>query len=106
MNMTEQAVLTPEVLQAEIADWCKAYLARILGRPEAEINLTTTFDRYGLDSSVVVAMTGNLGDWLGHKVDPGAPFDFPTIDELSRALATDEEFFAAVAHSRALGAAQ
>jgi acyl carrier protein len=101
--MTQQTILTPELLQAQIANWCKAYLAQILERPEEEIDLTTSFERYGLDSSVVVGMTGNLGDWLGHKVDPGATFDHPSIEKLSRALATDEKLFAAVLHSRALG---
>ena len=104
--MTQQTILTPSILQAEIANWCKAYLAQILDRAESEIELTTSFTRYGLDSSVIVGMTGNLGDWLGCKVDPAAAFDYPTIERLSRALAADGQILAAVQQARAVRTAQ
>ena len=48
--------------------------------------MTIPFDRYGLDSSAAVGMTGDLEDWLGKEVEPILLYDYPTIETLARHL--------------------
>lgn len=73
--------------EAEIQDWIISYLAQMLEVSPDEINVTTTFDRYGLDSSAAVGLTGDLEDWLGIELEPTLLYDYPTIETLTEYLA-------------------
>ncbi|MBE9169288.1 acyl carrier protein [Pleurocapsales cyanobacterium LEGE 06147] len=75
---------------AKIQSWIVSYLADLLEVDSDEINVAIPFDRYGLDSSVAVGMTGDLEDWLGKELDPTLLYDYPTIEVLAQHLA--EEF--------------
>ena len=75
---------------AEIQAWMSSYLAQLLALEPDEVNVTIPFDRYGLDSSVAVGLTGDLEDWLDRKLDPTLLYDYPTIEALAQHLA--EEF--------------
>ncbi len=79
---------------AEIQAWIVSYLAELLEIEPDEVNITLPFDRYGLDSSVAVGLTGDLEDWLETKLDPTLLYDYPTIEGLSQHLA--DEFKAKV----------
>lgn len=74
----------------EIQAWIVSYLAELLEIEPDEVNVTIPFDRYGLDSSAAVGMTGDLEDWVGRKIDPTLLYDYPTIEALAHHLA--EEF--------------
>ena len=74
---------------AEIQSWMISYLARMLEVDPEEIDTATPFDRYGLDSSAVVGMTGDLEDWLNVELDPTIVYDYPTIETLTQYLATE-----------------
>ncbi|MEO1374971.1 MAG: acyl carrier protein [Cyanobacteria bacterium J06635_10] len=55
----------------------------------SEIDVTIPFDRYGLDSSAAVSMTGDLEDWLGYELDPTLIYDYPTIEALVEHLSSE-----------------
>lgn len=74
---------------AEIQAWIASYLAQLLEVDPDEIDVTIPFDRYGLDSSVAVGMTGDLEDWLKTRLDPTLLYDYPTITSLSQHLAEE-----------------
>jgi len=74
---------------AEIQVWIASYLAQLLEIEPDEVNTTIPFDRYGLDSSAAVGMTGDLEDWLGKKLDPTLLYDYPTVEGLARHLGSD-----------------
>jgi acyl carrier protein len=74
---------------AEIQAWIVSYLAQLLEVDPEELNVTIPFDRYGLDSSVAVGLTGDLEDWLETKLDPTLLYDYPTIKALSQHLAEE-----------------
>lgn len=74
---------------AEIQAWMSSYLAQLLALEPDEINVTIPFDRYGLDSSVAVGLTGDLEDWLDRKLDPTLLYDYPTIEALAQHLAEE-----------------
>jgi acyl carrier protein len=81
---------TVEVRSAsEIQAWMVSYLADLLEADPDELNVAIPFDRYGLDSSVAVGMTGDLENWLGTKLDPTLLYDYPTIESLAQHLADE-----------------
>ena len=71
---------------SEIRQWIRAYLAGVLGIPEAEVALDRTLDDYGLDSIEGVLMAGDLENELGFEVDPAAFLQYPTIEAMVMAL--------------------
>jgi acyl carrier protein len=74
----------------EVQDWLVSYLSELLDIKLAEIDVTVTFDRYGLDSSAAIAMTGDLANWLGSELDPTLIYDYPTIEALVTNLLRDD----------------
>jgi acyl carrier protein len=84
---TEDALPKQPPTAVEIQAWIVAYLAELLEIDPDEINTTISFDRYGLDSSVAVGLTGDLEDWMETKLDPTLLYDYPTIESLAQHLA-------------------
>ncbi len=72
--------------EERIAGWLRKYIADLLAIPEEKVGLDVAFHRIGLDSSAAVAMTGDLGDWLGCEIDAAAAYEYPTILKLSRTV--------------------
>lgn len=72
--------------KAEIQAWIISYLAELLEIESDEVDVKIPFERYSLDSSAAVGMTGDLQGWLGHEFDPTLVFDYPTIEALARHL--------------------
>ncbi|NBD16541.1 MAG: acyl carrier protein [Cyanobacteria bacterium] len=70
----------------EIQDWIVAYLADLLEVEPEEVDITIPFDRYGLDSSVAVGLTGDLEEWLSIELDPTLLYDYPTVEALVQHL--------------------
>jgi acyl carrier protein len=75
--------------ELEIQDWIVDYLAEILEIDAEEIDITISFDRYGLDSSAAVGLTGALADWLNKEIDPTLLYDYPTVEALVQYLSAD-----------------
>jgi acyl carrier protein len=75
---------------AEVQDWLVSYLANLLEIDLDEVDVTVSFDRYGLDSATAIGMTGNLEEWLGYELDPTLIYDYPTIEALAENLAEEE----------------
>ncbi|KJH71678.1 acyl carrier protein [Aliterella atlantica] len=79
-EMVDSAAKLPAA--AEIQDWIVNYLADLLEIEPDEVDVTIPFDRYGLDSSAAVGMTGDLETWLGRELDPTLLYDYPTVEAL------------------------
>jgi acyl carrier protein len=71
----------------EIKAWVVDYLARELKLQRNQIDERKAFDRYGMDSVAVVAMTGDLSEWLGFDVPATLAYDHPTIESIAGAVA-------------------
>ncbi|NES02150.1 MAG: acyl carrier protein [Okeania sp. SIO2F4] len=69
-----------------IEEWLISYLAENLEMNQDEIDVDIPFDRYGLDSSTAIMMTGDLRDFIGFEIDETLPYDYPTIESLSQYL--------------------
>ena len=77
-------VLKPPPTKAEVQDWIVFHLAELVEVDSDEIDVTIPFDRYGLDSSEAIGMTGELEDWLGQELHPTLLYDYPTIERLAK----------------------
>ncbi|WP_019504307.1 acyl carrier protein [Pleurocapsa sp. PCC 7319] len=77
--------------KSEIQAWIISYLARLLQVDSSQIDDVTPFDRYGLDSSAAIDLTGDLEIWLGQDIDPTLLYDYPTIEALVTHLAEELE---------------
>ncbi len=75
-----------KVSTTEIKEWLIAYIADLLEMEPEHIDAETPFARYGLDSSVAVILTGDLGSWLGKDLDLRVIWDYPTIASLAQHL--------------------
>lgn len=73
----------------EIRSWMVNYLSDLLEIDADDVDVTIPFDRYGLDSSAAVGLTGELEDWLGKEVPPTLLYDYPTIESLVEYLSKD-----------------
>jgi acyl carrier protein len=76
---------------AEIQAWIISYLSELLKVEQDEIDVKIPFDRYGLDSSAAVGLTGDLETWLGFDLDPTLLYDYPTIDALAQYLTEESQ---------------
>jgi acyl carrier protein len=75
--------------KTEIQSWLVSYMAELLEIDPDEVEVTIPFDRYGLESSAAVGLTGDLQDWLGYNIDPTLLYDYPTIEALAQHLADE-----------------
>ena len=92
MSVAEQFVAgSEESACARIVAWLVDYLAELLALEPGEIDTETPFNRYGLDSSAAVGMTGDLAGWLHYDVDPASVYDYPSIGQLAASLASDPQ---------------
>jgi acyl carrier protein len=87
MKMPNQEIIAEkEQTVAAIQAWLVSYLSQLLEIDQNNVDITTSFDRYGLDSSATIGLTTDLGDWLGRSIDPTITYDYPSIESLSEHL--------------------
>lgn len=78
--MTETAtVLTEEA----VTQWLVSKFAYKLDVPESEIDVDKVFPDFGLDSTEVLVLSGELEKWLGFELMPTAMWYNPTIRKLA-----------------------
>lgn len=69
-----------------ILQWCRAYVADLLGVPAEKIDPHADFDRLGIDSATAVALLGETEDRYGVEMAPEALFENPNLDAVARYL--------------------
>jgi acyl carrier protein len=82
--------LSPKRTPDEIQQWMVAYFARHLDTHPDEIDVTASFERFGLDSAAAIEMSGDLEEWVGERVDPMLVYDYPTIEDMAGYLGSIE----------------
>jgi len=71
-----------------IKEWLTEKLAERLKTDPGNIRSDEQFVSYGLDSVAAVSLSSEMEDWLGRRLSPNLLWDYPTIDLLSRHLAS------------------
>jgi acyl carrier protein len=70
-----------------IEGWLVARVAELLGVAPHDIDVQLPFADYGMTSADAVALSGDLGDWLGRSLPATLAWDYPDIALLARHLA-------------------
>ena len=76
---------------AEIQEWIVARVAQMMKIHASDIDVTAPFEHSGMDSAAMMAISGDLEDWLGFSVHPRVPYDYPTIQSLAEYLSRVKE---------------
>jgi acyl transferase domain-containing protein/acyl carrier protein len=84
---------TAEVIQT----WLVSRLSEVLGIESREIDVREPFASYGLDSTEMVILSGELAEWLGRQLSPALPYEYSTVETLARHLAGSADAASAVA---------
>jgi acyl carrier protein len=87
MSIDTTQTYAPSV--TNIQNWIASYIAKLLDVSPEQVDVQMSFERYGLDSSAVVSLIGDLEHWLKIDLSPALLFDYPTIEELARYLAAE-----------------
>jgi len=72
-----------EAIQA----WLVSKLSELLEIEANEIDVGEPFASYGLGSTELVSLSGELAEWLGRQLPAELAYEFPTIEALARGLA-------------------
>ena len=72
----------PRLSSSQVREWLQTYLAQLLGLDRANVDTSTSFEQFGLDSSAAVGLSGDLGDLVGQDLDVSLAYEYPSIDEL------------------------
>lgn len=73
----------------DIRDWLAERVAEVSGMDAQDIDGTTPFDAYGVNSTEAVSISGELADRFGAPLAPTALYDHPTVDALISHLVPD-----------------
>lgn len=76
-----------EKTTSEIQDWLISQIAELLEIDPDTIDTEKSFTDYGLSSSDVVMMSGDLEDWLDRRLSPTLAYEYPSILKLAHHLA-------------------
>jgi len=76
---------------SEIARWLRRELARQMKLSEAAIEPSRPMAYYGLDSMAGLTLVVELEAYLGRPIEETALWDHPTIESLSRYLASETD---------------
>lgn len=72
--------------EATIVDWLILHLSEALNIDADEIETEEPFSSYGVDSSVLLMLTGDLADWLARPLEPTLFWEYPNIATLTAYL--------------------
>ncbi len=70
-----------------IQGWLVSRLSELLAIEPREIDVREPFASYGLGSTEIVILSGELAEWLGRQLSPALPYEYPTVETLARHLA-------------------
>ena len=71
-----------------IEGWLATAISAKLKMDEEQMDRTLPFSSLGLDSLVLLTLTGELAEMLGRDLSPSLVWEYPTIETLARHLAT------------------
>ena len=76
---------------AQIENWLTHRLSQELQCDRHEVDPALEFSAFGIDSLRAVRLAGELEEWLGQPVAPTLVWDYPTIEQVARFLAGEDE---------------
>ncbi|MFD8491824.1 beta-ketoacyl synthase N-terminal-like domain-containing protein [Amycolatopsis sp. NPDC059657] len=75
--------MTTDDTGGAVRAWLIGWVARHLAIPEHAVNTMRPLDEFGLSSTDIVTLTGDLSEHVGQAVAPDTVFEYPTIAVLA-----------------------
>jgi acyl carrier protein len=95
MNVQALQQETEEFDRMDMSDtlrnWFVGRLSELLGVKQDDVEIDLPFDRYGLDSSAAIGLTGELEELLGVELEPTLLYNYPTVEALVQYLSKQLE---------------
>ena len=85
----------------EIQDWLISQIAELLAIDPDAIDTEKSFTDYGLSSSDVVMLSGDLEEWLDRRLSPTLAYEYPSVSALAHHLANNDQEEAPLAEQSA-----
>src|SRR5262245_18799337 len=79
----------PARTEGEIREWIVDRLRTKMRIDPAELRLDEPIASHGVDSMHIVALVGELEDWLGCRISGNPLQDYPSVNALARHLAEE-----------------
>jgi acyl carrier protein len=73
----------------EIEHWIIEELSAVLGLSPSEIDADAPFVSFGMSSTDMVTLSGDLEQWLGQSISPTIAWECPTVSALAHHLAEE-----------------
>ena len=89
LSLDSEASHEGVVDQETIENWLTTKIANSLGLDPEEIDPEESLASYGLDSSVALGLTGELGSWLNLELETILFWEYPKISRLAAYLADE-----------------
>src|SRR5438132_4972897 len=77
--------------ESAVRAWLVLRLARYLDRSAENVEENVTFFQYGLDSVAALSLYGDIEDEFGVQIEPTDIWEHPTIRDLARHIAVEQE---------------
>jgi acyl carrier protein len=74
--------------EVTIQTWLIAKVAELVEIEPNSIDIRQPFVYYGMDSRQAAILAGDLEEWLGRRLSPSLPYDYPSIEALAQYLAS------------------
>jgi len=84
------APLVGPLTEDTLRDWLTRRIASQVELDPAQIDPAVGVHEYGLDSLVAVQITGDIEKLLNRQLSPALLFEYTTIDQLARHLASPD----------------
>ncbi|OYQ63610.1 AMP-dependent synthetase [Pseudanabaena sp. SR411] len=80
--------LNADLTEEAIAEWIVTRISQVVNLDSDEIDTDEPISRYGIDSSVLLSLTADLSEKIGHQLMPTLFWEYPTITALTDHLMT------------------
>ncbi|AFE06196.1 hypothetical protein COCOR_05112 [Corallococcus coralloides DSM 2259] len=85
----EETTTTPGRSREQVENWLVNRIAEVAGLSQDAVDIQSPFVDYRLDSAVAVTVTAEFSRWLGRELPITAFWEYPTIQSLAGAVASD-----------------
>ena len=80
---------TGPITEAGLQDWLVMQIAAIAKVQAEDVDVDRPFAEFGMDSMQLFQLSGDLQKYLGREVSEIVAWDYPTIAQLSKHLASE-----------------
>lgn len=80
---------TEPITEASVQEWLVTHIAAVAQIQPEDVDIDRPFAEFGMDSMQLFQLSGDLQKFLGREVSEIVAWDYPTVAQLSRHLASD-----------------